>query len=323
MASIIYGTMSIAALFMTAAFYFIEQKKISCLLPVALSVFISNFGWFLTSVSQTLKGALRANRIAYLGNVFLPLFMLSLILNVCQISISKKFLMAALVFSAAILLLTFTPGYSNVYYASVALIQVDGFSVLDREYGPLHIIFYLYLFAYFMSMLTVIGYTFLKKKFVNRMHVLYLFFIVSGNLLIWIMEQFTEKEWEFLSIAYLVSEVLIYLHIGALNTSRKEGENNILKKSSEPLFKGIQGEEKTVFSEESIDNIFSRCEALKDFTDREKEVLRLILMNKKRKEIGQELFLAESTIKKYTAQIFRKLSVNNRMELFLLLKMYQ
>ena len=69
-------------------------------------------------------------------------------------------------------------------------------------------------------------------------------------------------------------------------------------------------------NEEQIDIIFSSCQNLSILSTREKEILRHILLGEKRKEIGVSLFISESAVKKHTTNIFRKLNVNNRNELF-------
>ena len=56
--------------------------------------------------------------------------------------------------------------------------------------------------------------------------------------------------------------------------------------------------------------------AVDALSQREKEVLRFLLENKKRKVIADTLFVTESTIKKHTAAIYRKLETTNRAELF-------
>ena len=52
---------------------------------------------------------------------------------------------------------------------------------------------------------------------------------------------------------------------------------------------------------------------------REREILELILANKKRKEIALELYLSENTIKTYTRTLYSKLGVSCREELYSLL----
>ena len=313
--SMLYAGSCMASLLLIGGFFTVEKKKRSRLLSVAFFVFISNFGWLLTALSKSIPSALMANRVAYIGNVFLPFSMILLLLELCKVYVSKKWLNFLFLFDLLLLLLTFTPGISGIYYSRISLETEGNYSVLIREYGSLHIVYYIYLFFSFIAMLFVILSAILRRNAAfNRMNVFYLFFIVVGNLIIWIVEQFTEKRFEFLSVSYIVSEMLMLLHIGALKESEKV---------EKPLFEGINHEENAVFSPESIDGIMENCTEILDFTKREKEVLRLLLMNEKRKEIAKQLFVTESTVKKYTAQIFRKLSVSNRMELFVKLKKYQ
>ncbi len=55
-------------------------------------------------------------------------------------------------------------------------------------------------------------------------------------------------------------------------------------------------------------------------TEREKQVLELLLQGKKRSEIGAALFVSEETIKKQITSIYGKLGVSSRSELFALFK---
>ena len=55
---------------------------------------------------------------------------------------------------------------------------------------------------------------------------------------------------------------------------------------------------------------------LKQLSSRERDVLDKILEEKKRREIAEELFITENTVKKHTTSIFAKLGVANRGELF-------
>ncbi|MEH7883394.1 response regulator transcription factor [Bacillus sp. JJ1609] len=52
-------------------------------------------------------------------------------------------------------------------------------------------------------------------------------------------------------------------------------------------------------------------------TPREIEVVELIMQGKSNKQIGNELFLTEGTVKNYTSRILDKLELNNRTELVL------
>lgn len=51
-------------------------------------------------------------------------------------------------------------------------------------------------------------------------------------------------------------------------------------------------------------------------TEREEQVLKLLLQGKKRNEIGEILFISEATVKRHISNIYQELKVNSRSELF-------
>lgn len=59
---------------------------------------------------------------------------------------------------------------------------------------------------------------------------------------------------------------------------------------------------------------------LNDLTEREHEILTLVAAGKSNKEVGQQLFLTEKTVKHYMTNILQKLHVRNRVEAALLLQ---
>ena len=125
---------------------------------------------------------------------------------------------------------------------------------------------------------------------------------------------------EFLSISYILSEGLILFLYGIL---QDYGLNDIQKESDSPITAIAETQENNVpseaiksFSQEQIEGIFNNWKTLDTLSQREKEVLGFILENKKRKVIAETLFVTESTIKKHTSAIFKKLEITSRTELF-------
>lgn len=82
--SIIYGVTTCLSLFLAGGYSTIVRKKENWLTWLYFSVFVANLGYFTLSISKTLEEALLANRLAYLGSVFLPLFMMMTIMKVCK-----------------------------------------------------------------------------------------------------------------------------------------------------------------------------------------------------------------------------------------------
>ena len=328
--SIAYGILCVISLALIGVCLAVDRKKDICLLLLFISVFVCNLGQFLISVAPNLSFALNGNRIAYLGQVFLPLLMLKMILNLCNLNY-KKWLLPTLSFiSIAVLFVTLTPGFFPCYYKNVSIEVIDGVTRLIRDYGPLHLLYYIYLLLYFAFMLIVIIHSAVKKKITSTLHTTFLLCAVLCSIIIWFAEQFFPRGFEFLTVSYLISELFILLLYGILQEYGIRGENgsiiiaNTSKKAEEYLSGAIQSDDDStaLFSEKDIDCILACEKIVSRITEREKEVLIKLLANKQRKEIADELFVTESTIKKHTSSIYAKFNVANRFELYAKLKKY-
>lgn len=328
--SIAYGILCVISLALIGVCLAVDRKKDICLLLLFISVFVCNLGQFLISVAPSLSFALNGNRIAYLGQVFLPLLMLKMILNLCSLNY-KKWLLPTLSFiSIAVLFVTLTPGFFPCYYKNVSIEVADGVTRLIRDYGPLHLLYYIYLLSYFALMLIVIIHSAVKKKITSTLHTTFLLCAVLCSIIIWFAEQFFTRGFEFLTVSYVISELFILLLYGILQEYGIRGENgsiiiaNTSKKAEEYLSGAIQSDDDStaLFSEKDIDCILACEKIVSRITEREKEVLIKLLANKQRKEIADELFVTESTIKKHTSSIYAKFNVANRFELYAKLKKY-
>ena len=87
--STVYALAAVFSLLLLVAYFMTIKKKESWFLVLFTSICVVNIGYFFLSISDTLDGALWANRLSYLGSVFLPLSMFIIILNVLQINYSK------------------------------------------------------------------------------------------------------------------------------------------------------------------------------------------------------------------------------------------
>ena len=207
--SIAYGILCVISLFLIGVCLAVDRKKDICLLLLFISVFVCNLGQFLISVAPSLSFALNGNRIAYLGQVFLPLLMLKMILNLCSLNYKKWLLPTLSLISIAVLFVTLTPGFFPCYYKNVSIEVADGVTRLIRDYGPLHLLYYIYLLSYFALMLIVIIHSAVKKKITSTLHTTFLLCAVLCSIIIWFAEQFFTRGFEFLTVSYVISELFI------------------------------------------------------------------------------------------------------------------
>lgn len=299
---IIYGIMAVISLILIVGYCCLIRQRELWFLLLYVSVFIVNTGYFALSISGTLEEALLANRIAYLGSVFLPLCMLRIIMNVCKIKYKKWLVCLLVCISTIVFLMAASGGYIDLYYKEVSLTFVDGAARLVKTYGPLHSVYYVYLFSFLAVMVATILYAVMKKRVFDSKHAILLVFVVLGNILIWFIEQLIDVDFEFLSISYIITELFLLFLYGLLQ------DHGLIEKEAT----GTGSEDDQV----DLEQVIAACPQLQVLTARELEVLKPILEDKKRKEIAEELGVTEHTVKKHTSHIFSKLEVSDRKELY-------
>ena len=208
---------------LAAAYFAIVKKREFWLSLLYVCVAVVNLGYLLLSMAKTVAFAIFANDVAYLGSVFLPFFLLMMVLRFCGIKRRKPLTVVLVTLGIVMLAITTSPGILPVYYSTVDIEMVDGYTKLVREYGPLHLLYYVYLIGYMLSMIGVTLYAISKKKIKSRSHTALLLCAVFCNITIWLVEQFLPRGFEWLSVSYILTECLI---LAIYRSMQKQGLMN-------------------------------------------------------------------------------------------------
>lgn len=346
--SFIYGAATLVSLALLACYCTFLNEKDNWFFLLFTSVFIVNVGYFCISISKTLSEALLANRISYLGSTFLVLSMLMTILNVTKVKY-KKFIPIILFFiSAAVFIVAASPGYLDIYYKSVTIETVDGITVLRKEYGPWHWLYAVYLLSYFAAMVVVTVYSRTQHKLKSNLQAVVLASAVFGNILVWLVEQFVDITFEFLSITYIMSELFLlglYLILqegerifspssatqeaNAKDTKQDVPEADGLIESHESPqtlthTEPIESEKETAVEEQADESLTKSTNSaavehfrsfLPTLTHTEKIIYNFYLQGRSTKEIMTELNITENTLKYHNKNIYGKLGVSSRKQL--------
>ena len=295
---IIYGIIAVVSLLLIFGYSRAIRDKNNWFVLLFISVFVVNLGYFAISIAGSLDAALWANRLSYLGSVFLPLCMLMIVMDVCKITSPRWIITMLCTVSIIVFLIAASGGYTNWYYESVSVEYIDGTAKLLKEYGPLHNIYYVYLLSYLIAMMAIIIITYIKKKAIDYKHTIFLTCVVLANECVWLVEQLIRVDFEFLSISYIITEVfMLFLYTMVQETVALE--------DSKYMHKTID-----------LQTLITTVSETYNLTEREKEVLKFILEDAKRKDIAETLCVSENTIKKHTTNIFTKMGVENRKELY-------
>ena len=311
---IIYGVTTFFSLLLIIVYCGQIRKKDAWFLLLFSSVFIVNLGYLSLAHSGTLEEALLANRIDYLGSVFLPLSMLFIILNVCKLNYSRWFVGFLLCSSTIVFIIAASPGYSEIYYKSVTLSTVNGITVLNKVYGPWHSIYLYYLIAYFSAMIGFIFYAIDKKKISNSLHAVILLSATFVNIAVWFAEQLVHIDFEFLSVSYIITEIFLLLLTLLMQETSFTQPVPVVVKPEVP----VESDDSVILEapdQEMLEKGQYLVAQLPTLTPTEKMIYDYYLEGRAAKEILVLLDIKENTLKYHNKNIYSKLGVSSRKQM--------
>lgn len=328
--SFLYGITVIFSLILLIAYCTMVKKRDLWFVLLYTAVLVVNIGYFALSISKTLGEALLANRIAYLGSVFLPLFMLMIIMDLCKLKHSKIFFGILLVTGIIVFLIAASPGYLTIYYKSATIEYVNGITTLKKVYGSLHSVYLIYLIMHFIMMTGVIVYSSIVNRSVSHKLAIIIASMVFGNIIIWLTEQLIYVNFEFLSISYIITGMFLLLLYSMLeeshyfdissddhisdNTGSEDSVQQHIESESD------KDENNTADNEENdsgilLENYEYFLSNLCTLTPTENKIYDLYLSGKKTKEVLDILGIKENTLKYHNKNIYSKLGVSSRKQL--------
>lgn len=310
--SIIYGVAAVLSALLLVGCLFLVRKKRQWFVLLFSSVLVVNTGYTLLSVSSGLEMALWANRVSYLGSVFLPLAMLMIILNITNTR-TKRWVPTALFSLAAIVfLIAASPGILPIYYKEVSFEVVNGVSTLVKVYGPLHPLYLIYLLGYFSAIIAVIVRASVKKTFDTTAHAVVIAMAVFVNIGVWFIEQVSDIDFEFLSVSYIITELFLCGVHMVMNENQRLCE---LVQQKEESLQAMSVEEPRISDGVSAEMMEYFAQGLETLTSQERQIYEAYLSGTTTKEIMIELNIKENTLKFHNKNLYSKLGVSSRKQL--------
>ena len=309
-----YGLMLLISIVLLIVYCLVIKKKEKWLIVFYAGICIVQIGYLLLSISKTVELALLFNKIAYLGHITLLMSMFLIIVSLCGYKYKKILPISLIIAGGIVFMMVCTSGFLPWYYKDVSLEFVDGAAKLVKEYGPLHIVYLIYVLTYFCIMIFTIAHSIITKKVAEKKHAGLLIAIALCNIVMWIIEKFIDLNFEFLSVSYILSECML-LFLYWMMQDYINIKNLPIKGDSSPIVI-IDSMTKA----EKINKIILKLPEGITLSARQIDVLEGILEGKSRKEISSDLFLSENTVKMHISSLYRILGVNNRDELKSLLK---
>jgi len=317
--AIVYGIIALLSVLLLIGYLLLEKKRKRRFVELFACVAAVNCGYFLESIASTLSVAMLANGISYLGAAYSILVMLLIILDVCQIRRTKLQTYILFTISTLAFLIAASGSLLGLYYTSVSIETINGMTHLVKEYGPLHILYPAYLISYFTIMACVIFRASKRKSLASPKYAVFLIAVVFLNLGVWAVEQIIHIHFEFLSVSYILTEVillLIYCILRDYGIVQQGG--SLISKQTLPQLSGSHTSELPPQMENLL-HTFS--EKLQTLSSAEWRILQYYIDGHETAEIPDLAFISIHTVKKHNRSIYQKLDVASRSELMLYIEL--
>ena len=315
--SVIYGAAAVFSLLLLVGYCCIADQKDNWYLLLFTSVLVVNSGYFALSISGSLGKALLANRLSYLGSVFLPLSMLMIILNATHIQCKRWLPGVLLGLAVVVFLIAASPGYLPIYYKEVTFVTVNGVAALEKVYGPLHSLYLVYLLGYFSAMVTIIVRATVHDQIDSLAYAVIIAIAVFVNICVWMVEQLVYIEFEILSISYIISECfLLGLHVLMAEAEKQKQQAIPEGPAPQPELPQREPEPAPVtVREEDPDAAALFLAGLATLTPKERQLFDCYIAGMTTDVIMEQLCIKENTLKFHSKNLYSKLGVRSRKQL--------
>lgn len=219
MAILYYDIFFCISVLLTLCYTFIWHKHfdihftlIFCFIP------ITNLGYVLMVHSYELEAAITSLKVTYIGGCYLILFIMLSIFSLCGIEIKRWQRFLCFLASSAVYCSVLTIGKLDIFYRKVGIeITRDGTQLVNKNYGPMHTVYYAMIIVFFLMSMGAIVYSYFNKKTVSN-RILYL---ISIPILACVLSYFFGRNIitgvELLPACYIVAQVMFLLVIHRVN----------------------------------------------------------------------------------------------------------
>ena len=321
--SIVYGILALFSALLCIAYFLFDQRKNRLFLALFGCVAAANSGYFLMAVCNSLIVAKIANGVSYFGGAFSILVMLMIVCDVCRMPKRRWFRWLLVGISVVAFALAASGDWLGLYYRSVSLEKINGMTHLVKEYGPLHILYGLYLLSYMLMMVGIVLYAFKSKRLDSPKYTLFLLVAALLNLGVWLVEQLMDVDFEFLSVSYIVTAVLLLLIYGMLCDYGIVQPSGALV-SVQMLTQLNTHQINPGQLPPNMEDMFCRfAEKVKALSAAERRILNYYIAGHEIAELPDLVFVSINTVKKHNRSIYQKLQIASRDELMLYIELFR
>jgi len=176
-----------------------------------------NLGYLALALSSNLQEAILANKIIYVGASFFPLLSTLCIMHLCKVRTKKSLAVTFFSLSAIVYGCALSIGYSDIYYKNVSFTIQNGAGLLIKEYGPMHILFYVAIIGYMLFGMSILVRSYITKRKVSLKNLHLLLYCELLNVFSYIFGRVFIDEVEWLPLSYVITQIIFLIIISRIS----------------------------------------------------------------------------------------------------------
>ena len=208
-----YDIIFIVSVILSIFYIVIWQKHFDIHITIVfILVPIIDIGYFLLGHANSLEEAIVANKLSYIGGCYLVLDILFVVCSLCDIKINRWIKLGLLTTATIIYFSALSVGFTDIFYKSITMENVNGVIVFVKEYNYMHTAFYVFVIANFLLMIVALLYARIKKKQVSNRVIRLLYIPEIVCVLSFFGGRMITKNIEFLPLSYTLAQI-VYIFI--------------------------------------------------------------------------------------------------------------
>lgn len=218
MVILFYLVLFLLSFALTIFMLIVHKKHVSVYTTLLFaSIIVSNLGHMQLYSAQDLHSALYANQVIYLSACFTPFFSFMCVAELCRLKPNRVIQTFCVGLGGIIFACISTIGSNTLYYKSVDLVNTGEYSYLSKEYGPLHILYPIYLVAMMITALAIVINSFRNKKMISYITSTSLTAVMSFTVFTYLLERFYKLTIDFLPLSFVILQIVIVVLLNRMS----------------------------------------------------------------------------------------------------------
>lgn len=166
---------------------------------------VSELGALMRMTANTVESAVLGNKISYIGACFLQLVITFTVFSLCRMRVPRLLGGTMLFIGMGIYGMILTNERTWFYYKSVDIVKMNGVTVLLKEYGPGHALFYAMIMAFTALNVGILIYGIIKKKDASVKNLQLVLGLELVNVMFYFIQKFTSKAIDITCLSFVVT----------------------------------------------------------------------------------------------------------------------